>query len=352
MAKKIYISPSNQHANTYATGNTNEKVQCHRIAKYCVEYLKKYGFNVMCTYNDDMYVRVKESNDFGADMHVAIHTNATGTHNVTGGTQILLYSVDGEREKAGQAVYDRLAPLTPGKSAERLVAKPGFYECKVANALTVYVEAEFHDTEIGSNFIIANVKPIGEAIAKGICDYYGVKEKIETPKEEAKKETSKKEEPKKETPKKETVRKTYGKDGDKIVLKSEKLYVNSASKVASSLKSGTYYIWDNEVIGGRIRITNSKENVGKTGQVTGWIDVPTEIVKVEKKKIYEKGDKVKVSKKKLYASSTAKSSLITRTGTFYIYDGKKINGRYRVTSKLSNCGKKPAALYVSGWMEF
>ena len=123
--------------------------------------------------------------------------------------------------------------------------------------------------------------------------------------------------------------------------------------VVSSLKSGTYYIWDNEIINGRIRITNSKSNVGKAGQVTGWIDVPMkkETVKKEEKKAYKKGDKVKVSKKKLYVSSTAKSSFITRTGTFYIYDGQKVNGRYRVTNKLSNCGKKPLALYVSGWME-
>lgn len=173
MAKKIYISPSNQNYNTYATGNTNEKVQCHKIAKACFDYLKKAGFDVMCTYNDDMYARVRESNAFGADMHVAIHTNATTKHNVTGGTQILLYSVDGERKKAGQAVYNRLAPLTPGKSAERLIAKPGFYECKAADGLTVYVEAEFHDTKEGSDFIIKNTTAIGEAIAKGICDYYG-----------------------------------------------------------------------------------------------------------------------------------------------------------------------------------
>lgn len=183
MAKKIYISPSNQNFNAYATGNTNEKVQCHKIAKACVEYLKKAGFNVMCTYDDDMYKRVNESNAFGADMHVAVHTNATDKHKVTGGTQILLYSVDGEREKAGQAVYDRLAPLTPGKSAEKLIAKPGFYECKAANGLTVYVEAEFHDTNEGSDFIIKNTKAIGEAIAKGICDYYGI-EVVETPKKE------------------------------------------------------------------------------------------------------------------------------------------------------------------------
>lgn len=175
MSKKIYISPSNQNFNVYATGGTNEKVQCHKIAKACVNYLKKAGFNVMCTYDDDMYKRVNESNAFGADMHVAIHTNATAKHNVTGGTQILLYSVDGERKKAGQAVYDRLAPLTPGKSAERLISKPGFYECKAADGLTVYVEAEFHDTKEGSDFIIKNTTAIGEAIAKGICDYYGVK---------------------------------------------------------------------------------------------------------------------------------------------------------------------------------
>ena len=348
MAKKIYISPSNQHANTYATGNTNEKVQCHRIAKYCVEYLKKYGFNVMCTYNDDMYARVKESNNFGADMHVAIHTNATGTHNVTGGTQILLYSVDGERKKAGQAVYDRLAPLTPGKSAERLIAKPGFYECKEADGLTVYVEAEFHDTEIGSNFIIANVKPIGEAIAKGICDYYGVKEKIEAPKEE----------PKKEEPKKEVSSKTFKTNGASVVLKNTKLYASSTSIYSTGKKSGTYYIWSNVVINGRVRITNSKNRVGQSGQVTGWVkieDISTS--SVEKPivkpvvKSYKKGDKVVITKKKLYVSSSAKSSLLTKSGTYYIYDGQKVNGRYRVTNKLSNCGKKPAALYVSGWIE-
>lgn len=174
MSKKIYISPSNQSGNLYATGNTNEKVQCHKIAKACVNYLKKAGFNVKCTYNDDMYVRVKESNAFGADMHIAIHTNATSKHNVTGGAQILLYSLSGERKKAGQAVLDYLAPITPGKSAERLVAKPDFYECNSTKGLCVYCECEFHDTKVGSDYIIKNTTAIGEAIAKGVCKYYGV----------------------------------------------------------------------------------------------------------------------------------------------------------------------------------
>lgn len=175
MSKKIYISPSNQQGNAYAVGSTNEKEQCRKIARACVDYLKKSGFSVKCTYNDDMYARVRESNAFGADMHIAIHTNATTAHKTTGGTQILLYDLTGERKKAGQAVFNRLAPLTPGTSAERLIAKPDFYEVNSAKGMTIYCECEFHDTKQGAEFIIANTKTIGEAIAKGVCDYYGVK---------------------------------------------------------------------------------------------------------------------------------------------------------------------------------
>ncbi len=175
LAKKIYISPSNQEANLYATGGTNEKEQCYKIARACYNFLKEQGFSVKCTYNENMYERVRESNLFNADIHLAIHTNATAKHNVTGGTQILLYSLMGERKKVGKAVLDRLGPFTPGSTAERLIEKPSFYEINSATGLTVYCECEFHDTKEGSDFIIKNTKKIGELIAMGICDYYGVK---------------------------------------------------------------------------------------------------------------------------------------------------------------------------------
>ncbi len=175
MSKRIYISPSSQSENLYAVGGTNEKEQCEKIAKSCVAYLQKKGFTVKTRYNSDMYVRVAESNAFDADLHVAIHTNATANHKVTGGTSVLLYSLSGERKKAGQAVFDRLAPLTPGNSAEKVMAYPDFYEIKNTKAVAVYCECEFHDTKAGADYIIKNTTAIGEAIAKGICDYYGVK---------------------------------------------------------------------------------------------------------------------------------------------------------------------------------
>lgn len=76
----------------------------------------------------------------------------------------------------------------------------------------------------------------------------------------------------------------------------------------------------------------------------------TEAAKPATEKTPKAGDTVKLSKGKLYLASTG-SAAVTRTGTFYLYDGKKINGRYRVTNKKSRVGKKPVALYVSGWVK-
>jgi hypothetical protein len=72
-------------------------------------------------------------------------------------------------------------------------------------------------------------------------------------------------------------------------------------------------------------------------------------VKVIAEKEHKAGEVVKLNKGKLYLASTGKLA-VTRTGTFYLYDGKKVNGRYRVTNKANRVGKKPLALYVSGWV--
>ncbi|MGN0518049.1 MAG: LysM peptidoglycan-binding domain-containing protein, partial [Acutalibacteraceae bacterium] len=58
----------------------------------------------------------------------------------------------------------------------------------------------------------------------------------------------------------------------KISLNKAELYVSSNADKPSGTVSGIYWLWDNEVINGRRRITNSKSNIGKDGQVTGWIN--------------------------------------------------------------------------------
>ena len=62
------------------------------------------------------------------------------------------------------------------------------------------------------------------------------------------------------------------------------------------------------------------------------------------------GDVVKLNKGKLYTSARG-TAAVTRTGTFYLYDGVAVNGRYRVTNAKTRVGKTPLWINVSGWVE-
>lgn len=66
---------------------------------------------------------------------------------------------------------------------------------------------------------------------------------------------------------------------------------------------------------------------------------------------HEKGSLIKLNNTPLYKSSSVQKASSYKTGNYYIYDGINVNGRYRITNKLSNCGKKPAALFVTGWIK-
>lgn len=301
--KKIYLSPSNQDANTYATGNTNEMVQCNKIADATKIALERCGFNVKkAPMGQSMYTSVEASNSWGADLHMPIHTNAYNGK-VTGGTLVMLYSVTGENEKAGKEVLKEVGAISVGKNYP-LRQNKELYELSQTNATAVYLEVEFHDTMSGANWILKNIANIGEAITKAICSYYGVKyvsnkepDKPDKPDEkemyrvrklwkDAQSQIGAFEvfENAKKMADKNIEYNVYNSDGKKVYdpqdhikyvelnLKNVPLYVSSTTSQKSSDVTGTYYRYDNETINGRVRITNCVENIGKANQVTGWVD--------------------------------------------------------------------------------
>ena len=172
MAYKIYLSPSDQTANKYAYGSTNEAVQCRRIADALEKALKRCGFAVKNNKTDSMQARVRESNDWGADLHVPLHTNAY--NGKVSGTRIFTYDKSGKGYKCAKKVFSFLAPVTPGAS-ESISVYDDLYEVKYTTAPCVYIESEFHDVAIVARWIINHVGDIAEAICKGICAYFDVK---------------------------------------------------------------------------------------------------------------------------------------------------------------------------------
>lgn len=171
MAKKVYLSPSDQTKNTYAYGNTNEAVQCGRIAEATKKALERNGIQVKIGHMISMAEKCAKSDAFDADLHVPIHTNAY--NGSVSGTRMFCYNTTGEGYKACKAIFARLAKLTPGKS-ENIKVYDELYEVRIPSAPTAYIEVDFHDVPSVAKWIIKNTTLIGETIAQGICDYFGI----------------------------------------------------------------------------------------------------------------------------------------------------------------------------------
>lgn len=174
MSKRIYLSPSNQYANTYSYGNTTEMEQCNKIAVAAETALKRCGFEVKrAPKGQNMYTSIAESNAFKADVHVCIHTNAGGGK----GTDVFVYSTAKANMKYARPVYNELVKLT---GVGRGIKTNAFAEINQTNAKCVYCECEFHDNAERAKWIINNTTKIGEAIAKGLCSAFGVTYKTAT----------------------------------------------------------------------------------------------------------------------------------------------------------------------------
>lgn len=118
--------------------------------------------------------------------------------------------------------------------------------------------------------------------------------------------------------KKEEATLTELKAGQAITLKNEPLYISSTAETLSGRVNGTYYVWSDEVVKGRIRITNAKTKAGIKGQVTGWIDAP-------KTKKLEKGCLVRLKKgAKTYTGGSLASFVYERNHTVKEVSGDRV----------------------------
>ena len=183
MEKKIFLSPSDQTRNRYASGNTSEAIQCGKIALALEDALMRCGFAVGLMHYHDMAAKCASADAWGADLYIPIHTNACNGE--VSGTRIYTYDNTGEGRKAGLCIYHNLAPLTPGKS-DNISADASLYEIRKPAAPTVYCECEFHDVPETARWIITHTKTIAEAICKGVCEYFEIPYKApdEAPKTE------------------------------------------------------------------------------------------------------------------------------------------------------------------------
>ena len=161
MAIKVYLSPSSQNNNACSGGDTEAK-HCRKIAQQAEKDLKRNGYTVKVAAEGlDVSGRIKESNEWGADVHIPIHTNAGGGD----GTLVMCYT-ECSGNKYVKNIYSALAKVSPGKD-DGIKVRTDLAEITGTTAMCVYTECEFHDTY--GDWIDKNIGKLGEAIAKGMC---------------------------------------------------------------------------------------------------------------------------------------------------------------------------------------
>lgn len=149
------------------------------------------------------------------------------------------------------------------------------------------------------------------------------------------------------------------KAGDAIVLTNDTLYTASTGNIGSLKVNSTYYIYDGIAVNGRYRVCSSIANVGKgLAYVSGWVQgastysrkaaASATTTNASSQKTLAARTAVTLSNKMLYTTSTGTTGVLKKSATYYIYDGKLTNGRYRVCAQQNYCGKGMA--YVAGWI--
>ena len=184
MAYKIALSPEDRSTNTYHPDAlyqgraTNEREQMRRCADLLEKELVRCGFDVKNMQYGNMYDRVKDGNDWGADLYIALHTN--GFDGTVAGTRVHCYPSDKSR-KIGKLIQARIAPLSPGGS-DKLVESATLYELKATKMAAVLPEFGFHDNLAEAQWLIDNMDAIAAETAQAVCDYFGVTYVAETQK--------------------------------------------------------------------------------------------------------------------------------------------------------------------------
>ena len=175
MPHKVYLAPSNQTDNLYWGGDTNEAVVCQAIANRVERELKACGLEVTTgKHAQSLFDKAREANSLEVDAYIAIHSNGSKDHKARG-PEVWFYTGSAEGKKLAQAVYDPLEDLVG--NGRGLKHNKTYQDLKNPEMASIIIEIAFHDNKQDAAFILEHKKAIASAIAKGICEYFGVKYK-------------------------------------------------------------------------------------------------------------------------------------------------------------------------------
>jgi len=192
MSIKIYLSPSNQLANRYEVGGTNEKTEMEEVAKRiktildaeyaCETFIAPAGLSISRS------GRPLDAKNKGCKVYLAIHSNAGG-NDTASGAEGYYHPGSALSKVLASKIIDELGKICPVKSNRRSPVQSGmapflgkgFAEVREPHNLgmvAVLAETDFHDNPMTAEWIINNKSKIARAYVQALVKTFEIKEKV------------------------------------------------------------------------------------------------------------------------------------------------------------------------------
>ena len=175
-AVSLYLSPSNQIRNIGFGDYRSEMERMNEVADVVEPILKAHGVVVYRNDpNNGLRDYVAEANKLDVDLYFAIHSNAANKR--ARGTEAFCFRFGGEGERFAKRVLDEILTIYNGpnrgvkESHSHFGPGKPLYETANPVAPAVLVEIAFHDEERDAKWILANVEPIGQALARAVLKH-------------------------------------------------------------------------------------------------------------------------------------------------------------------------------------
>ena len=181
----VYISPSLQEFNIGYGDYGTEEERMNLIADVLEYELKRHGLTT--ARNDpsmSLAEAVADSNRINPRVHVSLHSNAANGQ--ARGPEVYAHRFGGNGERLARLVYGELEDISPTeglgvKEGYSTFGGQGMYELRRTKAPAILAEVAFHDNPEDARFIVDNIYELGQAVAKGVLEYFGIDYQEDSP---------------------------------------------------------------------------------------------------------------------------------------------------------------------------
>lgn len=172
----VYLSPSTQEFNNFVNYGTEEEWM-NAITDEIEGYLIEGGIPFVRN-TPDMTARtsIEQSNNVGADLHVAIHSNAApdSLKGFLQGPDIYYAPNSQNGLRMARILEENFKAIYPDESKVDIRPTDYLGEVLRTNAPAVLIEVAYHDNIDDALWIQNNINEIARAIAKSIFEYYNI----------------------------------------------------------------------------------------------------------------------------------------------------------------------------------